>query len=179
MGTIRQVKEKYERAFNALPDTIANVVQQTSDVLIDLNRDQLLQGRDADGELLKPTYTEDPYFSTEAATRMWPRLTPRERADKYYKMKKDWEATHKARMTYVELYGQKPDNVPNLLITGNWFFNFFFVNVTKEAYTLGSTGYVADDIKQKYPRVFGIAPKSAEFYYFSFIRPAIERLYKQ
>jgi len=166
MGTIRQVKERYGRAFNALPSAIADTVQQTSGVLLELNRDQLLQGRNADGELISPTYTEDPYFKT------------REAAGRYAKYKYLMEMQHKARMSFVELYGEKPTDVPNLLITGTMFFNHFFIKVTKEAYTISSTGEAAPDIERKYNnRLYGLAPLSKEFYYFGFIRPTIKRVY--
>jgi len=166
MATIREIKEKYEKAYNALHDTISGVVQQNQDVLINLNRDQLLQGRDASGQLFNPTYTQDPFFKTK------------EKAQRYLKKKKNLESEHRARLSFSELYGRKPDDVPNLLVTGAWFFNHFFINTTKNEYTINSNGLVASDIAQKYPHVYGIAPKSAEWFYFNYIRPAIVTLYK-
>jgi len=165
MGTIKQVRERYRKAYEALPDAISTTVQQTSATLMDLNRDQLLQGRDAEGNLLSPTYTQDPYFTT------------REAAARYSKMKYKMEAEHRGMVANVELFGEKPTDVPNLLVNGNWFFNHFFIKVTKEAYSIGSTGLAAPDIERKYPKVYGLAPLSKEYYYFMYIRPTIKTVY--
>jgi len=170
MGTIKQVKERFEMAYNALPSVIADTVQRTQDVLLDLNRDQLLYGRDADGKALTPGYTQDPYFKTRAA------------AEAYLKMKQGLEGEHKGLRTFtsVQLYPEKDSNTPNLLVNGRLFFNYFFIRITQESYEIGSTGEAAAKIESKYNnRVYGLAPKSKEFYYFSYIRPAIEALYKK
>jgi hypothetical protein len=167
MGTIKQVYEKFTAAYNAIPETISNTVAQTPDVLLDLNRDQLLQGRDADGKLLSPTYTNDPYFSTP------------ERGESYSKMKHLMKVEHRSRMTYAELYGEKPTDVPNLIITGP-FHAGFFIRTSRDSYTIGSGYRDAAEISAKYhDRVYGLAPKSKEFYYRGFIRPAIVGLYKK
>ena len=166
MGTIKQIKDRYVAAYNALMPAIAETVQQTSGDIMALNRDQLLQGRDADGNLISPTYMQDPYFKSQEA------------AAKYSKMKYMMEEGHKQRMTFPEMYGEKPTDVPNLLVTGTLFFNHFFISVTREAYTIGSTGEAAPDIEQKYNnRLYGLTPKSKEFYYFMFIRPTIREVY--
>jgi hypothetical protein len=167
MGTIRQVYEHFSAAYEAIPDVVSDVVARTPDVILDLNRDQLLQGRDADGNLLSPTYTNDPYFKT------------REAAGRYAKMKYNWEEAHRQRMSYAELYGEKPADVPNLIVTGP-FQDSMFVQTSMDSYTIDSMYKDADDISAKYKnRVYGLAPKSKEFYYFGFIRPAILSLYKK
>jgi hypothetical protein len=167
MGTVRQVYEHFLAAHEAIPDVVSNVVARTSDVILDLNRDQLLQGRDADGKLLSPTYTEDSYFKS------------REAAGRYSKMKYLQEVAHRRMMVYAELYGEKPADVPNLIVTGP-FHGSFFISTSMDSYTIGATYRDADDISAKYKnRVYGLAPRSKEFYYFSFIRPAILSLYKK
>ena len=168
MGTIKQVKEKFERAYNALPRAIADKVMQTQDVLLDLNRDQLLSGRNADGETITPSYTQDPFFKS------------REQAERYLKIKQGLESEHKGRMRFVQLCPEKGSDTPNLIVNGRLFHNYFFIKVTNEAYKIGSTGEAAADIESKYNnRVFGLAPKSKEFYYFGFIRPLIKELYTE
>lgn len=167
MGTIKQVMECYKKAYDSIPEVIANTVQETSDVLLKLNKDQLLQGRDADGNLLSPTYTSDPYFKTP------------EHARRYSRMKHLLEVIHRSRMSYVALYGEKPTDVPNLIVTGS-FQDGMFISVTKDSYTIDSTYKDANDINAKYNyRVYGLALKSREFYYFGFIRWKILELYKK
>jgi len=166
MGTVKQVAERYMKAYAALPDAIANTVQKSQDDLLSLNRDQLLQGRDTDGDLLSPTYLQDTYFSSV------------EKAANYMKMKYKLESGHKQSMAHPDQYGDKPPDVPNLLVTGTMFFNHFFIRVTKEAYTIGSTGEAAPDIEQKYNnRVYGLAPRSKEYYYYQYIRSTIKMVY--
>jgi hypothetical protein len=169
MGTIRQVKERYERAYLAIPGAVAATVARTSDVLLDLNKDQMLQGRDADGNVLTPGYLQDDYFET------------REQALRYLRMKIMLENVHlgRRRFTGVQLYPDKNSNTPNLIVTGP-FHNGMFIRVTQDAYTIDSSYADADDINAKYNnRVYGLAPKSREFYYFGFIRRAILELYKK
>ena len=168
MGTIKQVCERYKMAYEALPDAISNTVNRTQDVLLDLNRDQLLQGRDADGKVLMPPYMQDPYFKT------------REAALRYLRMKIALEASHKSLMRYfagIQTYPEKSKGTPNLIVTGQ-FHGGFFITVTKSTYTIDSMYKDADDINMKYNgRVYGLAPKSKEFYYFGYIRPAIKEVY--
>jgi hypothetical protein len=167
MGTVKQVYEKFSAAYRAIPETISNTVDQTQDVLLDINRDQMLQGRDADGNLLAPTYTNDPYFKTPEA------------AGRYSKMKYILEVVHRNRIRNAELYGEKPTDVPNLIVTGP-FQNNMFIRVTKSSYEIGSTYGDANDINSKYKnRVFGIAPRYKAYYWFNYLRKAIFGLYKK
>jgi hypothetical protein len=167
MGTIKRVYEKFSAAYQAVPETISNTVEQTQDVLLNMNRDQMLQGRDADGNLFAPTYTNDPYFETP------------DQAARYSKMKYLLEVKHRSRMQGVGLYGEKPTDVPNLIVTGP-FQDGMFIRVTKEAYEIGSTYEDADDINAKYKnRAFGIAPLYKAFYWTNYLRGKILDLYKK
>jgi len=166
MGTIKAVMDKYLRAYRSLDSLLPSLVSETSDVILDLNRDQLLQGRDADGNLLYPTYLNDPYFKSYKA------------AERYSRMKYLLESRHIRRMSFPLLYGEKPTDVPNLIVRGN-FHEGMFIRVSKDSYTIDSSYTEADDINAKYRhRVYGLAPKSVEYYYFGWIRPRILNHYK-
>ncbi len=170
MGTIKAVREKYAQAYSAIGSTLAETVSRTSDIILDLNKDQLLYGRNSKGEELTPDYLSDPYFETPAA------------AHTYAAMKYRLENLHKGRMHYigVQLFPDKKKNTPNLLVSGNWFFNHMFISVSKDSFTIGSTGQAAPDIEQKYgAKIYGLAPQSIQFYYFGWIRPALLALYKK
>ena len=179
MCTIKRFVEKYKKAYNELPEAIFNTVQQISDVLLDLNKDQLLQGRDADGNILTPGYLQDDYFPTSKM------------AQAYLRKKIRLEQIHWARMRFltgIELYPGKNENTPNLIVTGP-FHDGFFIKATKGSfdkldaigeYTIDSSYEDADDINSKYKgRVYGHAPRSKAFIYFTYIRPTIERVYRQ
>jgi hypothetical protein len=171
MGTVRKVWEHYARAYGSIPGTVSSVVARTADVILDLNKDQLLQGRDADGELLSPTYTGDPYFETPEAGKFY------KNARGYLRMKQLLEAAHRGRIGIVELYGEKPADVPNLIITGPYH-DSMFIRVTGDTFTIDATYEDADDINAKYKgRVYGVAPKSRDYYWFGFVRDAILGLY--
>jgi hypothetical protein len=167
--TIREYYERFHQFYTTLPEAIAGEVERTQDVLLSLNEDQLLYGRDANGNVLTPGYMDDPYFQKFK--------NPLKAASNYMKMKKKLEDEHWSRIKYgnVQLFPDKSPGTPNLLVNGNWFMNYLFISTDKESYTIGSTGRVSGDIEKKYAGyghpVYGLAPVSAEYYYFGFIRP--------
>jgi hypothetical protein len=167
--TIKGFKDKWDKFYSTLPDAIAAEVERTKDVLLDLNRDQLLYGRDADGNVLKPDYVDDSYFQKYK--------NPLKAAIRYKKMKMALEDEHygKIRFGHLQLFDDKSPDTPNLIVNGSWFMNHLFINVDKDKYTIDSGGQAANDIQSKYEgyghRIYGIAPASAKYYYFGFIRP--------
>jgi len=176
MGTIKAIKEKYEKAYNQIDSTLSKVVSSNQDVLLDLNRDQLLYGRDANGDVITPDYMSDPYFDKFK--------NPMKAASNYKNMKRKLEDAHRGMIKYlgVQLFPDKKDDTPNLIVTGTWFMDHLFINIGTDKYEIGSTGKAADDIQNKYEGyghpVFGLALKSKEYFYFGWIRPAILALYK-
>lgn len=167
MGTIKAIKDRYASKRGSLSQVLAATVAATSDVLLDLNRDQLLYGRDVKGEPITPKYYEDPYFKTY------------KQAVRYSVMKRGLEDQHKSRMYYsgIQLFPDKGMHTPNLLVTGDLFFNHFFIDVTKDSYTIGSSGLAAPDIEAKYMGyghpLYGLAPVSKKFYYENWLRQVI------
>ncbi|MDR0575644.1 MAG: hypothetical protein LBG96_16755 [Tannerella sp.] len=187
MGTIKQVKEKYEKAYNAVPDTLYNTVARTKGVILALNRDQMLYGRDADGKPLRPVYLQDPYFEELAEYLSQTVLRyhnkkpdPKKLAQNYRKKKIGLEQKHNSfrRFAWMQLFPEKDSETPNLIVTGP-FQGKMFIQVSHDSYTLGSSYAEASDISAKYHgRVFGLALRSKEFYYYNWIRPALELLYR-
>lgn len=74
---------------------LETIVEQNTDEIVDLQRKQMLEGRGADGEYIRPFYSENPYFKSAAA------------AQRY--------AEWKQRIAPNPL---RPLDVPNLFITG-------------------------------------------------------------
>lgn len=167
MTTIAGLKRKFEQLYGSNGEKIhailADEVNKSSDVILDLNRDQLLYGRDAEGEELTPGYLSDPYFKSF------------DHAKAYFLMKFKLEQSHKGLVHYtkIQLFPKKDFNTPNLLITGDLFFNHFYINVSNNSYTIGSNGAVASDIEAKYGKVYGLAPASRDFYYKNWLRPIL------
>lgn len=166
---IREIIERIEalrKKVSEVPEKIDEVVVHNSEVLLSLNRDQMLLGRDAEGNVLTPSYLEDPYFDTP------------EQAVTYAAMKQRLEAEHKARIENPTIYPDKDRNTPNLIVTGPFQDNMF-VLAEGDSFLLGSTYPDTPDIDSKYGGcVFGIAPASRDFFYRQYLRPALMNFLK-
>jgi hypothetical protein len=166
MFSLRQTIDRFQQIRDTdIYNVAADVAAERADILMDMNRDQLLYGRNADGELLTPGYLDDPYFKTPEAAQRY--------HNKKVAMENDHRGRFRARLYFgVQLFPDKPSDTPNLLINGRWFFNHFFINVNKEShsYIIGSTGLVAWEIEDKYGQeVYGLAPKSRDFFFWQLI----------
>ena len=166
---IRELIKSYERIrerLKGLDETIAGVVDKRTDVILSLNRDQMLLGRNASGDLFTPGYLNDPYFDTPAQARA------------YAAMKERLLPSHNARIENPTIYPSKPSDTPNLRVTGP-FQDSMFIMAGGDSFTIGSTYVDAPDIERKYNNdVFGLAPSSSMFFYEHYIKPALERLLK-
>lgn len=135
------------------PEVVECQIEEYGDELVDLNRDQMLLGRNADGAVLTPTYLEDPYFPTQEA------------AQAYASMKYGLELVHKSRLTFPLNYPDKERNTPNLIVTGD-FQNGMFLRTMTDSFLIDSGYDESRDIEQKYNnKVFGLAPLAKEFWW--------------
>ncbi|SHF49993.1 hypothetical protein [Dysgonomonas macrotermitis] len=169
MGTVKQIRDRYSDAIKGVHEVTKKVADSNKDVLLSLNRDQMLLGRNKAGETFTPGYLNDPYFKTPA------------RAQAYKKMKQGLEQQHSSRMRFsnVQLYPDKNSDTPNLIVTGP-FQDSMFITVSASDYSIGSTYVDASDINAKYNNaVFGLAPKSKAFFYRNWIHPAIIKYIKE
>lgn len=166
-GLIDNINSAYER-INRIDTVITKVAEEKNDVLLSLNRDQMLSGRDTDGNSFTPGYTDDPYFKTK------------EKAESYKRMKEGLEVTHRGRIRFsnAQLYPNKDSNTPNLIITGPFQDNMF-INTSPTAYEIGSSYTDSNDIESKYNnKVFGLAPKSKEYFWENFLLPELKQFLK-
>lgn len=168
MATIAEFKRRFENLYgnngDGIKSIVADEVNRTSDVILDLNRDQLLYGRDADGKDLSPTIVEDPYWDDKGGYKA---------AYNYVLYKNRNKDLFDSMMSYtkVQLFPSRSNIRPNLIhSTGSFFFNHFFINVSGNSYSIGSTGIASSDIEAKYGKVYGLAPQSRSFYYQNWIR---------
>lgn len=164
---IREYIEKVERlqqSIGRIPEKVSEVVRENQEVLLSLNRDQMLLGRDAEGNTLTPGYLDDPYFDTP------------EQAEAYANMKYRLESDHRTRIENPTIYPDKDRNTPNLIVTGPFQDNMFILPES-DSFLIGSTYPEAKDIDSKYNgKVFGIAPASRDYFYRNYIHPALLRL---
>lgn len=164
MASIQDIINRLEsirKNINSVPEIVSKVVEDNKDVILSLNRDQMLLGRDTEGEVLSPSYLQDPYFKSQEA------------AQAYARMKYALESQHNSYIWNPQLYPDKDRNTPNLIVRGD-FQNAMFITANKTSYTIGSTYIDSPAINSKYKnRIFGLAPKSKEYFYREWILPAL------
>ncbi|MDH6304612.1 hypothetical protein M2459_001347 [Parabacteroides sp. PF5-5] len=155
--------EAFRKECAGIYDIASKVAADNQDTLLSLNRDQMLLGRNTDGDLLSPDYLSDPHFKTPEA------------AKAYADMKSKLESQHNARIQNPSIYPNKPKNTPNLIVTGPFQGNMF-INVSGRTYNISSTYIDTPDISHKYnDKVFGISPESKVFFFNNYIAPEFAR----
>lgn len=121
-----------------LATEVAASVEETSEAMLNLNRQQLLRGLDSEGHYLSPKYSEDPYFKSK------------ESAERYAKWKKAIEPEKTDR----------PIDVPNLFITGV-FHREIRVDVNSSEYKFSDSASFAGGVIGKFGDViFGLTAES-------------------
>lgn len=154
---LHDVLTELQRRLETVPDAIAECVDYNKDEILELRKDELLLGRNSDGDPFTPGYTEDPYFKTPEA------------ADAYYKYKRQAESLHEARIKHVLPYPNKDSNTPNLRLTRNKynslsFHDQMFIRVSKESFIIGSTFADTSKINTKYHnKVMDLGPGAKEY----------------
>lgn len=155
--------QDYVDALRERADLVDEVVEwqlhDHADEIKDLQRDQMLMGRNSEGAEFTPDYLHDPYFKSFMAAVIYANFKA-----KLYKK-------HRARVRFPLNY---PDNwykkTPNLIVTGV-FQNAIYLTVSADTFTLGSRSTEADgadaaDIEAKYHgKVFGLSPLAVEFWW--------------
>ena len=145
--TLKEAAQKAQRLRKNLPRQVAKSIQRNRIVTIELVKTQLLSGVDKNSVFLSPTYTQDPFFqNTEAATR--------------YKDRKDeLLSSHNSRKLVQDLFKAKPDDVPNLIYSGQ-FHDKIKMRVIGTEVEFTSTWAKAPRVQAKYPTALGIAEPS-------------------
>lgn len=165
MASIREMMDRLlevQRKIATLEVAVAQSVSENRDVLLSLNRDQMLLGRNADGQLFTPDYLSDPYFKTQA------------QAKSYAAMKYRLESRHKARIENALNYPDKPRDTPNLIVTGP-FQDSMVIDVAADGFFIDSWYMDTPEIEQKYRnKVFGLAPLSKEYFWKHYLRIALK-----
>lgn len=160
-GYIDRLWDAQERV-DTVPNATMEVVRQNQTVILNLNKDQMLLGRNREGGEFAPNYLNDSYFKTK------------EQAEAYAAMKKRLEIEHRARITYPLNYS-KDELTPNLIVTGP-FQDSMFIEVGATNFLIGSRYKDAEAINQKYEgKVFGLAPLSVEYFWLNFLRSALKK----
>lgn len=159
--SIQDILKRFNYTINgirSIEKTVNDVVFANSNVILDLNRTQLLSGRNSEGNLLSPGYLQDPYFRTPQA------------AQRYADWKDGMQSYHDSLIGQKGIYPPKPSGIPNLIITG-LFQDGMFITTDSIGYTIDSDYKNTKDIESKYNGlVFGLAPPSRSWFYLYYLR---------
>ena len=163
---IRRIEQMRKNIGN-VDGVIADTVDENKDVILSLNKDQMLLGRNADGKEFTPSYLDDSYFENRA------------KAHRYAEMKYKLEVQHKMRITNPTLYPPKGKDTPNLIVTG-LFQDGMFITSNRDSFTIDSNYIESADIERKYGGlVFGLSPESKAFFYDHYLKKKLINLLKR
>lgn len=148
-GTPRAMLERI-RSIN-LEDVAGDVLEQNLEKLAEINKDQLMQGKNNKGEILRPLHTENPFFKSP------------ESAIRYAKWKQN-------------LFPQTPFNVPNLIITGYYHGTISFSRRAAQI-TAQSNASFADKIDSTFDQTpLGLNQDSKNIVWEEFLRSGMIQL---
>lgn len=164
---IESVHDIIHRIAEGFEDNALECLGDSSDVVVDLIREQLYSGVDGKGEYLHPTYDDDPFFDEPG---YW-----HNRANDY----KEWKfrITPPAVSPNLRL-AARPVEVPNLFIDGTFFGE---INATITAGFLDvSPGYGnGPAIQEKYgDQLFMLGEDVVQWFNMEFMWPSIERFFR-
>lgn len=153
MATITEMLNR-ARSINLIQEG-SIVLEDTKQAYLDINRDQTQSGRTNTGELITPSYTEDPFFkSPESALR--------------YSRWKDRITPHPDR----------PSGTPNLFINGAYQSGW---DIRINAGKIEHTGYspLTSAIEAKFRNIRGLSPDRQSEYKINYFHPLLVRRLKQ
>lgn len=131
-----------------LVEIIQSLMQEDEELLLSLQKDQLYAGQDANGDGLRPTYQDDPYFKT------------RDAAQRY----SDWKDRLEQR-THNPLFVKRPPGTPNLIITGGWFYNTLVADVGNGKLVIRSDSWLIGKLESKYGQyLLGLSSVALTYY---------------
>lgn len=147
------ILELYNRVSQLDTDKIiTESVDETKDVILASNKEQLLEGKLSTGADISPTYQEDPFFKTPEA------------AQRY----SDW----KDKITPNP--NRKP-GVPNLFING-FFHNSIKIELQGDAITYSSNVALGGKIQSKYgDNIYGLNANFKSQYLDNYLSPLIRQ----
>jgi len=128
---------------------LVTIVEDNKDKLADLQREQMMEGRGADGEYIRPFYSEDPYFKTPLA------------AKEYAEWKQRSFPNPK-----------RPFDVPNLYING-YFHRSIFAIVSANEFTLTTNVELGDKVFDEHPNAQGLDEEKKMYFAENVTMPAI------
>lgn len=138
--TIDKLIQHYKSILEKIPETVESAIYENEKQIIQLQKNQLYDGKSNTGEDLHPLYTEDPYFKTQGQA--------------------------KGYIRYKQMITPNPrrnPNAPNLYINGYIHRN---IRIVKESgnitFDFNSNVDFAESVKAKYDNLLGLNPTNQE-----------------
>jgi hypothetical protein len=155
--TIRDYLNKVITAKEQLPDAVNNALFQNEAKIVDLNKAQLYDGKDIFGNDIRPFYSQDTFFKTQA------------QAQGYIKWKQK-----------ITPNSSRNPDAPNLFING---FHYSMIGLLKKGKDvfigIKSSNKITSSIESKYKDIYGLNHESQEKINKEIIIPAINNFLKQ
>lgn len=165
IGRLGQISEK-----------TAEIAEYEREELLSLRKDEILLGRNSDGEPFLPGYLHDPYFND-------PKV--KISAVQYANYKNRYEALHRARIEHPLIYPNKDPDTPNLRYTlevwapGENFQDSMYITISGKEITIGSTYRDAGSISSKYGgKVYDLGPGAKEYFWKWILAARLKRFLK-
>lgn len=165
---IYSVAEIIHKIADGFEEECVKCLDENKGVVLQAVREQLYSGQNGEGELLSPTYDNDPFFNEPG---WW-----HGRAYAYKAWKR--EITPPVKGTMLGLPA-RPDNVPNLFVDGTFYAE---INARKngKGITIDPGSGNGPDIVSKYgDNILTMGPDAKEYFNLFYMIPAIETFLKR
>jgi len=137
--TIDDVIKHYKSCLEKIPETVQNAIFKNQKEILKLQREQIYNGQNNKGEDLRPLYTEDDYFKSQAQARG------------YVKWKQAITPNPK-----------RNPNAPNLYINGYIHRNIIIVNESGNViFDINNRIEFGENLKAKYDDLLGLNPTNS------------------
>lgn len=157
--TVGDVYAAVVRLKAELRNQAARLMLRQADILLELQRDQMYAGLDAEGKAITPLYSQDPWFKS------------RESAARYAA----WKKTLRQR-TPARYLPPRPDDVPNLIITGTLIYDRLELTVNMLGAEVRLPSF---NITAKYGQVLGFSPLVLDHYRRNYFWPRYNTIMRQ
>lgn len=155
--TIRDYLNKVITAKEQLPDVVNNALFQNEAKIVDLNKAQLYDGKDIFGNDIRPFYSQDTFFKTQA------------QAQGYIKWKQK-----------ITPNSSRNPDAPNLFING---FHYSLIGLLKKGRDIvigvKSQNAITSSIDSKYKNIYGLNSENQSKIDKEIIIPAINDFLKR
>lgn len=150
MGTIAGMLRKFQDVNT--DQIIYQVVKGSEEDLLDLQREQMYDGKTNQGVDIRPSYLEDPYFEGDL-----------QRAQAY----SDWKDD-------ITPNPRRNPGTPNLFING-FYYSSITVTVLPDTIVFKSRWAEGDDIERKFKNIYGLGGNIKVIYLRDYISPVLKQ----